>query len=398
MAMRTALLNIFLLTGLEVSLGNSEGMIFPHTSASFADTFQPASAQAMLNDLESKVMRFITTRDGNDTSTATRFVSNLETAQVTVRSSHKDVETPDLAWDQCLLGENSSLHAWKVCKDSLESETNLKEDKCDHKEGVGSYTIDSYKDNVFSYKADNRAKPSATCNLETMMMEPETSPPISCFNFVGDIVDQAKEVFDAEETEYTTAKGGCDGATTQVTSRDADCRQKKVDYDGKVTECIGKETTLINKICTFTTKLQSKCTTLNLLDTELKALNDVLEVRNKEFRSVMRLKCLFSRYTNGKKCFDTNADDTCKQQINGASETYSTVHAQDLYSLRVRRDNITNGDFQCAVNDMTFGDGVRYEKSNSADDYSYYVSVAVKTYTTSVDGKVEPNPCGASGN
>jgi len=395
MAMRTVLLNIFLLTGLEVSLANSEGMIFPHTSASFADTFQPASAQAMLHDLETKVMRFIETRDGNDTSTAQNILSHVETSQVTVKSLHEEVKAPDLAWDGCLLGENSSLHAWKVCKDLLESEKTQKEASCDHQEGVGSYTIDSYEGNAFSYKVDNPAKPSATCNLETLLIE---GTAISCLSFVDDIVGQAKDAFDGEESEYTTATSSCQTATTQVTSRDAGCRQKEQAYFAKELECNGKETTLINKICTFTTKLQSKCATLNLVDTELTALNDILEVRNKEYRSVMRLKCLFTRYNNSEKCFDTAADDACKLEINGATETYSTVHARNLHGLRMRRDNITTGDFQCAVNDMTFGDGVRYEKRNSNDAYSYYVPAAVKTYTTSADGKLEPNPCGAAGN
>jgi len=383
MAMRTVLLSIFLLTILQTSLGNSEGMIFPHTSASFADTLEPASAQAMLNDLETKVMQFITQRDGNDTATAEGFLSELAAAAASVKASKEAVDAPDALWDSCLLQENASLHAWKVCNDTLASETGTRNVECNHNEGVGSYTIDSYTDSKFSYKLEGFATPAATCNFETFTIDGTTVP---CSAFVDDIVTQAKEDFSAEYDDYVREKGECDNHVVKVDSRTTECAQLASAYFDKETDCIGKETALTNEICKFQVQLVSKCTTLGLLDTELEELNEVLEVRNKEYRSVMRLKCLFERYTKNDTCFDTSADTTCKLEINGATTTYSTSAARELHGFRTQRDgNNTNLGFECAPSSMsiTFGDSKRYEKSDSSDAYSYYKAVDAKIYTTS---------------
>jgi len=384
MAMRTVLLSVFLLTILQTSLGNSEGMIFPHTSASFADMLEPASAQAMLNDLDTKVMQFITSRDGNDTATAERFLTELATAAANVKASKEAVDAPDALWDSCLLQENASLHAWKVCNDTLASETGTRNDECNHDEGVGSYTIDSYTDNKFSYKAVGSATPVATCNFETFTIDGTTIP---CIGFVDDIVTQAKDDFATEYADYIREKGECDDHVGKVDDRTTECATLAATYFAKEKECIGKETTLTNEICKFKVALVSKCTTLGLLDTELEELNGVLEVRNKEYRSVMRLKCLFERYTKNDTCFDTSADTTCKLEINGATTTYSTSAAQELHGFRTQREGSnTHGGFECKADSITFGDNKRYEKSDSNDAYSYYKVVAAKTYTTLASG------------
>jgi hypothetical protein len=386
------------IASLPTGLGST--MEFPHpvlTADSLMDAFAPADANEMLKDLKEKVEIFISERDGNDTSAAESELNKLAARSTQTMTLHAGIAVPDKAWDDCLIAENASLHAWKVCQDKRATQISERNKECAEMkaEGVGYFTIDGWKQHPeLSYKLADKTTPYATCNFEDFTID--GYPDLSCDDFVEDIIAQAKTEFNNDWTRWTTEKSECHAARKNVEDTTADCGNKEDAYFEQEKVCVTKHTTLLNRICTFQQKLEVKCTTLGLLDTLLTELKTVEEDRNKEFRTVMRLRCLFTRYTTtDDKCFDKAADTTCDRAVDGASTEYGSKAAQELHVFRTQRDgNNTAGGFSCAVNTITFGDNVRYVKSDPNVDYSYYKSVAAQTYTTSAAGILTPAVCG----
>merc|ERR1719262_1494747 len=231
----------------------------------------------MINRLDTLVLPLITEGHLNDTSLVEGLLTTLATKAQLASTKKTAIDAPDTAWDDCLMLENGTLHAWKVCNQTRAEQKATKESDCQNAfdNSIGSFTIDKAV-----YTVGGGATPRATCNFEDYTLEGGDNA--GCESFVDDITTDAKTAFEGQYATYTAAQNACDLAISNYDNTVLDCSEKGKAHRAQEATCVLKDTDLKVKLCAFQSALQSKCTTLSNVHTAIEDLATQEEARNKE--------------------------------------------------------------------------------------------------------------------
>jgi len=346
-------------------------------------------AQDMINRLDTLVMPLIKEGHLNDTSLVEDLLTKLATKAQLASDKKAATDAPDTALDDCLLMENGTLHAWKICNATRATQKAAMTDNCQRMDdnGVATYTIEQSE-----YTVDGPPIPRATCNFETFMLEGGDNA--GCESFVDAITSDAFSTYDTQYSTFSAAKTDCETSTDDFENTVLDCSAKGRAHREREAECVLKDTDLKVKVCAFQTALQSKCTKLSEVTTATDDLATQEENRNKELRTVSLTKCLFDRYsTHGETCFKTTVLDGCEKMVNGASEEYATTAAERIHEFRTTATSHTQV-LPCAEQTITIGtNGLAYVKLDVNDEFSYYGQQSARTYSASATGTLSPAVC-----
>lgn len=370
----------------------------------FARAFFPAvaqehadAAQILSKNHTDLVLPFIKEEHVDDTTEVTRQLTKLKTKAETVTKAKAATDPADTAADDCLLEENATLHAWKVCNQTRSTQKENMTTKCDIAAGygVGTYKIDKSDSFGFDYTKASTGGPTATCNFETFtLVGADGDKDAACNMFVQDIIGMGKASFDDQFNTFTDATNVCTYTTDLYGNTTEDCYEKGKAHRAKEEECEFKDATKTSLLCKLQTAFKAKCTTLSLFNTALDEITEQEKARNKELRTVSLSKCLLDDYQKKDgECFSTSVTQACEGMVNGASEEYASAAAEQIHTFR-EGAKVHVQSYPCEEQTITIGvNDLSYEKLDSTDEFSYYTKKEAQTVSVDAKGVFSPLVC-----
>lgn len=350
---------------------------------------------ALANRLDLFVMPFLKEGHVNDTTLVKKFLATLKVKADLVVAEKAALDSSDTAMDSCLLQENYTLHAWKLCNATRDGLKINATSNCNDRDNadVSTYIIDESPTLGIDYHPEGVYDgPEATCDFLTGKLDGTDYP---CDAFVEDIRGAAKAKYTEDHSTWSAAEQKCSYSTDSYGNSVEDCAAKGQAHRYQEEICQNKTTTRQAVICKLETALQGKCSVLSSFTTAVTELAKQEEQRNKEYRTVSLSRCLFMRYSAKGKgtCFGTNVFSECEKEVNGASEEYATKAAEELHGYREEAKTYTS-EYNCEPFTLTVGvNGLAYEKSIPADEFSYYTKVDPMTLSVGATGEFSPAVC-----